>query len=291
MTDPNPLYAIDKRQVRASFDRAASSYDEAAVLQHEVGRRLQGRLDFINFTPERILDLGCGTGRNTAALGKRFRKAKIVACDLAMAMLKQSRRRAGWFSRQRQVCGDAEALPFADDSFDLIFSSLAIQWCQDLPHTFGEFRRILRPGGLLLFTTFGPDTLKELRASWSAVDGHNHVNAFIDMHDIGDAMIQAGLAHPVMDGENIILTYSQATDLMRELKAIGAHNVTSGRNHSLTGKTRINKVKTAYEQFRDRDGRLPATYEVLYGHAWAPEVKSVGEVTIPLGGLSGSGHR
>jgi len=171
-------------------------------------------------------------------------------------------------------CGDAEDLPLADNSVDLIFSSLTLQWCGELDRAFAEFKRVLKPEGLLMFSSFGPDTLKELRESWRLADMSTdernekmHVNDFIDMHDIGDALLRAGLSDPVMDVENFTLTYSDAYQLMRELKALGAHNVANARRHSLTGKTRLKNMVSEYENFRV-DGLLPATYEVVYGHAW-----------------------
>jgi malonyl-CoA O-methyltransferase len=264
---------LDKRLVRAAFDRAAPGYDAAAVLQREVASRLLERLDLVRLKPQRILDVGSGTGACTAALARRYPKARLTALDLAPAMVRATRRRFNPLTRRWRghgfVCGDAERLPFADASFDLIVSNLTLQWCADLERTFGGLRRALAPGGLLLFSSFGPDTLKELRAAWAAADTAVHVNRFIDMHDIGDAMLRARLADPVMDMEMLILTYTDVTALMRDLKAIGAHNVNPDRPHALTGKARLKAVADAYERFRTAD-RLPATYEVLYGHAWGP---------------------
>ncbi len=167
--------------------------------------------------------------------------------------------------------GDAEQLPFADASFDMLFSNLTVQWCSDLEQTFSEFRRVLKPGGVLLYTTLGPDTLKELRTSWAMVDDRVHVNTFLDMHDVGDAMLRARLAEPVLDTELLTLTYHQCMMLMRDLKDLGAHNINPGRNRGLTGPRKLKAVMEAYERFRQGDGLLPATYEVVYGHAWRAE--------------------
>lgn len=263
-----PGDTLDKRQVRAAFDRAASTYDEAAVLQREVGRRLLERLELMRLQPRRVCDLGAGTGLATRALMGRYARATVVALDLAPAMLERARRRAPLLRRLRCVCADLEALPLADASCDLLFSNLALQWVNDLDRACRELRRVLRPGGCLLFSTFGPDTLRELREAWAVADGGQHVNTFLDMHDIGDALVRAGLADPVMDVEHFTLTYRALPDLMRELKALGAH-VVAGRATGLTGRRRLAAVAAAYES-RRRDGRLPATFEVVYGHGWGP---------------------
>jgi malonyl-CoA O-methyltransferase len=266
MTDNN---TIDKLQARRAFNRAATTYDAVAELQYEIGDRLIERLDYVRLQPARILDLGAGTGFFSAALLKRYRKADIVALDVAENMLRQVQARGGWFRKPRCVCADAETLPFADDSFQLIFSNLMLQWSVDLEKTFMELRRVLAPGGLLMFTTFGPDTLMELRASWEKVDGFTHVNSFIDMHDVGDSLVNTRWADPVMDSERITVTYRELDRLMQDLKQIGAHNVTRGRPAGLTGRRRMQQLAEAYEHFRE-DGVLPASYEVVYGHAWTP---------------------
>ena len=163
----------------------------------------------------------------------------------------------------------------------MVFSNLTLQWVNQLEQTLREVARVLRPGGMLLFSSFGPDTLNELQQAWQAADAYTHVNAFIDLHDVGDAMLRARLAEPVMDAERFTLTYADVYKLMRELKAIGAHNVTLQRARGLTGKTVFKRVEQAYEQFR-QDGVLPASYEVVYGHAWAPLVQEQGVVAITL---------
>lgn len=283
MTDIPSTFRLDKRQVRSAFDRAATRYDDIAVLQREVGERMLQRLDLVKIEPAVIADIGAGTGRFSTALAKRYRRSRVIALDIAPGMLAEARRHdsllARWFPRQHYLCGDAESLPLADHSVDLLFSNLTVQWCNDLDQTLREFQRVLKPGGLLMFTTLGPDTLKELRHSWVHADGHNHVNAFYDMHDIGDAMMRARMATPVMDVEHFTLTYADTMQLMRDLKALGGHNVTAGRPHGLTGPRRLKAMSNAYEQFR-RDGLLPATYEVIYGHAWAPDVAITKPATL-----------
>ncbi|MCF6282642.1 MAG: malonyl-ACP O-methyltransferase BioC [Candidatus Polarisedimenticolaceae bacterium] len=269
MNSSNQWAMIDKQQARHSFSRAAEHYDEVAVLQRETGQRLIDRMDMIKFQPTTILDLGAGTGVATAALAKKFKKAQIYALDFALPMLIQTRKRGSWLRRPRCICGDMEQLPLADQTVDFIYSNAALQWSNDLEKTFREFKRVLKPGGLLMFTTFGPDTLHELRASWAAVDGTTHVTPFPDMHDVGDAMMRAGLATPVMDVDRMALTYESVSALMKDLKRLGAHNVAQSRHRGLTGKARMQGMINAYESFR-KDDRLPATYEVVYGHAWAP---------------------
>lgn len=290
MNDLVSSFQLDKRLVKEAFNRAAPHYDATAVLQHEVADRMLERLDYVRLAPELIIDVGSGTGRGARGLTQRYRNARVIALDLAQAMLLQSRQQLSWLARLRTrqlwVCGDAECLPLRDQCALLLFSNLTLQWCADLDQTFREFRRVLQPGGLLMFSSFGPDTLKELRQSWRAVDDRVHVNAFMDMHDIGDALLRAGFADPVMDVEHITLTYKDALQLMREIKTIGAHNVTAGRPHGLTGRKKLEKMVSSYEQFR-RDGLLPCTYEVIYGHAWIPERNTIkshasGETHVPV---------
>jgi malonyl-CoA O-methyltransferase len=274
---------IDKRQSRIAFSRAAARYDEVAVLQREIGQRMIERLDLIRLQPEAILDLGAGTGFATTALGRRYRKTQVIALDFAFSMLLQARRRGSWWRRPHCLCADLERLPLADQSIDLIYSNAALQWSNDLEQTFTELLRVLKPGGLLLFSTFGPDTLKELRAAWSAVDGHSHVSRFPDMHDVGDALLHCRFADPVMDVDRMTLTYREVTGLMRDLKLLGAHNVTRDRPRGLTGKGRLQAMQRAYEQFRV-DGLLPASYEVVYGHAWAP-LNQTTSVCVTMDGI------
>lgn len=279
-------FLIDKHLARLAFEKSAAGYDEAAVLQREVAGRMLERLDYIRHRPATILDVGTGTGFCSHQLATRYTNAQIYALDIAVNMLRRARRNSAWWHRLRNrfrfIGGDAEQLPLADACVDMLISSLAIQWCNDLDRVFAEFRRVLAPGGMLMFTTFGPDTLKELRASWAAVDGENHVNHFYDMHDIGDALLRHGFAEPVMDTEYLTMTYRDALGLMKDLKQIGAHNVTRGRSRHLTGKSQWRKMLAAYEQFR-RDGVLPASYEIVYGHAWAPQPQRVAVPFAPAG--------
>ncbi len=274
--------ALDKQAVRRAFDRAAATYDAAAVLQREVCDRMAERLQFLKVAPRRILDAGCGTGYGSRQLLERYPEARLAALDIAPGMLAVARgRQSGWRGwlprlaarRDSYLCGDLEALPLASGSVDMLWSNLAVQWCNDLDATFAGFHRVLAPQGLLMFSTFGTDTLKELRQAFAELDGYPHVSRFADMHDIGDALVRAGFDAPVMDMDGLTLTYDDLPSLMRDLKAIGAHNATAGRRQGLMGKGEWRRLLEIYEKFR-RDGKLPATYEVVYGHAWRGEPPS-----------------
>ena len=285
--------SFSKQQIQQSFNKAAETYDAAAIVQREVCSRLLERLEYIKAQPEMILDIGSGTGQGTRGLARQYPDASIISVDLAENMLKKSRlialekHRNSGIVKQVQtalgklikshqpnlkvshLCADAEQLPFADASVDLIFSNLTIQWCFDLSHLFAEFRRVLKPGGFMLFTTFGTETLKELKASWAEVSDNVHVNDFVDMHDIGDALYNVQAENPVMDSEKIILNYPNIRQILLEIKAVGAHNQNDGRHKGLMSKSRLNAMYQAYEQFHTDHG-YPVTYEVLYGHAWNP---------------------
>src|SRR5262245_8455393 len=291
---PEVSSRLDHAGVRNSFDRASASYEAAAVLQARVADELLHRLDFFKLTPATVLDLGAGTGRMTGELKRRYRRANVVALDLAPGMLREARNHMGLFRRFGRVCSDARRLPFANASIDVVASNLMLQWCDELDSAFSEVRRVLKPDGLFAFTTFGPDTLKELRAAWSAVDDYSHVNTFIDMHDIGDALVRAGLTEPVLDVERVTLTYKDVLSLMRDLKVIGAHNVTAGRARGLMGRSTLARLEAAYEPAR-RSGLIPATYEVVYGAAWGSAGKRAeravdGEVRIPVGSIRRRGE-
>ncbi len=275
-------FEIDKRALRRSFNRAANGYDAAAVLQREVCSRMLERLDYMKHKPTRVLDAGSGTGWGTRQLAQRYASAHVVALDIAQNMLHAARDKSSWWrklfdsGKQSYLCADVEALPLAANSMELVWSNLTVQWCNDLPATFVELQRVLKVEGLLMFSTFGPDTLKELRAAFSGADDYNHTNRFADMHDIGDMLVAAGFAEPVMDMEAITLTYNDVKAVMQDLRSIGAHNVTAGRAQGMMGKRAWNTVLENYEGLR-RDGKLPATFEVVYGHAWKPQPKKIAD--------------
>lgn len=263
---------LDHRQVRRAFARAASTYERHDALQREVESRLFDSLDYYDGQPERVLDIGCGTGRGTALLKKRWPKAQMVALDLSPAMLREARRHAGWWRPFARICADGQQLPFADRSFDVVYSNLCMQWCETPRPLFAECARILRPGGFLVASSLGPDTLSELRVAWAQADPERpHVGRFLDLRDIGDAALAAGLKDPVLDADHITLDYADVTGLFADLKGLGATNADRERTSGLTGKARFKAMLGAYETCR-RDGRLPATWEVITLHAWgAPE--------------------
>ena len=283
--DPDPA-AVDPRAVRRHFARAAASYDAAAVLQREVGKRMIERLDVVRIAPAAILDAGCGTGDALPELAVRYPQARRVALDVALPMLDVARSRtaarrsvmkrllaplgAATGHEPSFVCGDVAALPFASGAFGLVWSNLTLQWVADLPRAIGELHRVLDVGGLVTFTTFGPDTLRELRAAFAGVDARPHVARFVDMHDVGDLLVHAGFADPVMQMEQLTLTYADAAAMLRDLKAIGATNATQGRTRGLFGRKRFARAVAALDAMRAGrgDGRIPATFEVIYGHAW-----------------------
>ena len=253
------------------------------------------RLALVKLRPARILDAGCGTGEALTELRARYPEATIIGLDVAVGMLAVARRRSRAVDAPQSkllakllgtraaprgescfVCADATRLALAPSSFDLVWSNLMLQSIGEPRTAFAEFLRVLSVGGLLVFTTLGPDTLKELRAAFVGIDRATHLSRFIDMHDLGDMLVEAGFADPVMDAETITVTYADALSMMREIKAVGEHNATFGRPRGMMGRARWRRMLDAMERSR-RDGRLPATCEVVYGHAWKPEPRFTAE--------------
>jgi malonyl-CoA O-methyltransferase len=255
-------------KVTAGFERAAGSYDDYAVLQRKVAEEMLDRLHEVSINPAMVIDVGCGTGYCTRRLHRVWSNAQIMGVDLAQAMVQQASGQKGWFSNQAYCQADAVSLPLKDAAVDVVFSNLMLQWCDPVA-VFAEFRRVLSNDGLLTFSSFGPDTLKELRHAWAAIDDQPHVIEFADMHDHGDALLQAGFREPVMDVDRFTLTYSDVLGLLRDLHGIGSRNVMSGRRSGLMGRDALARLEQAYLQFSDNEGRLPASYEVVYGHAWS----------------------
>lgn len=268
MSTPSPTrFSLDRRALVRAFDRAGPGYDAAAWLQRQAGAELLERLQFFALAPRCVLDLGAGTCQATRALAQRYREAEVLAIDLAAGMLRAAPR--GWWARRgyRRICADAQALPLADGCADLIYSNLMLQWCDRPERLFAECARVLRSGGLLVFSSFGPESLAELRAAWAEADARVHVSEFADMPDLASAMMQAGFVEPVLDLECVRRDYPDALALMRELKRLGAHNAASGRIRGLTGRTRLAAMTAAYER-RRTSGGLPATFQLLYGAAF-----------------------
>lgn len=262
---------FDRRRLQRSFGRAAAGYAEVAVLQREVEARLLEQLDYLEQKrPARVLDVGSGPGRGSGAMKKRWPASEVIALDLALPMLREVPRHTRFWRPVRRLCADAAQLPLADASIDVVFSSLCLQWVADLPQALAEFRRVLRPDGLLLFSTFGPDTLRELRDAYLAAgERQPPLSPFAAIAQVGDALLAAGFRDPVLDRDHFTLTYADVGSLLRELRAIGAGDARVQRRRGLGGKGRFSRMQAAYEAQR-RDGALPSSWEVITAMAWAP---------------------
>jgi len=282
---------LDARFVRRRFDRAAATFDTAAILHRELLERLLSRLDVISSKPSVILDLGSGTGHGSKALKKRFPKAQVIAMDFAPAMLHASRKQQSWLRPFDRVCGDAQTLPLKAQSVDWVVSNAMLHCCEQPDAVFAEVQRILKPGGAFSFSTFGPDTLRELRTAWREVDTAPHVQPFIDMHDLGDALVRSGLADPVLDVEPFTLTYPTLNALLAELKSTGATYLPPTRP-GLGHRGIHAALSGAYERFRAQNV-LPVSIEAVFGLAWQPlnpraPSSHSGETRIPIDALRGS---
>lgn len=263
---------FDKSAIKRAFDRAADRYTRHARLQTEVAGRLLERLDGLKFAPKTVVDVGCGPGVQAKALSQRFGDARVVAMDWSLPMLQRAGVERGWLRKRfARAATDANALPLAESSIDLLYSNLMLQWCDDLPAMLNGFRRVLKPGGLVLFSTLGPDTLIELREAWRRVGEKPHVIPFADVQTIGDAMMRAGFGEPVLDTDWITTTYTKPRALLDELKANGATYPGSDRQRGLTPPGRVKSLLSAYENARMASGLYPATWEVIYASAWGPE--------------------
>ena len=259
---------LDPHAVAASFGAASRSYDAAAWLQTAARTELLSRLPLLSAPPGAVLDLGAGTGLAAREIKRRFRRATVTAADIAAPMLEVARQRSRFWRPIRCVLADAQELPFEDASFDLVFSNLMLQWLAPPDTALAEMRRVLKPGGLLLLSSFGPETLRELRKAWEAGDDGVHVNEFIDVHDLGSALARAGFTEPVLDVDRHVHHYADTRMLMRELKALGAHNIDGRRARGLTGRSAFARMNATYETQRVAAG-LPATWQLVYAVAWA----------------------
>lgn len=288
-----PPNGFDTRAVRRHFGRAAERYAAHARVQREVGARLAESLAVIQTPPAVIVDLGAGVSGAPRLLAERWPGARIVAIDSAPAMLSAGRRAIGLWQRLRLgtrvawLGGDARALPLAASSVDLVHSNLCLQWCAPLAPTLREIRRVLAPGGALLFSTFGPRTLEELAAAWRTVDGSPHTSALPDMPEIGDALLAAGFANPVLDIDRLDERYPSPRAVLDGLKAIGATHASSDRRRGLTGRRAFQAMLDAYAATADAAGEVIATFEVIQGLAFAPTAEAARRTgSASLGSIS-----
>ena len=279
----------DRARVRRLAERAAPDYEDAAWLPRQVADALMEHLAPVRMTPARVLDAGAGTGICSRLLARRFPDARIVNLDSSASMLCDARGRTRrWFSRHAFACGDAESLPVADGSMDLVVSSLMLPCCGSPDAVLAEFNRVLAPEGLLMFTSLGPDSLRELRESWMAVDPEVHVHAFIDMHDLGDALLRAGFRDVVMDVERFTGRYPDVASLTGELKRLGSSNAARGSRKGLTTPHLVAAMAEAYESQRS-ECTLPASFEVVFGHGWRAPVQSVAVSADDMFRVAGGG--
>lgn len=272
-------------EISKAFNHHAAEYELAAKVQHEIGSRLLERLHYLKIAPQRILDLGCGTGVFSRELAQMYPKAQIVGVDLAHAMLLQAQKKHSWRRKWPLVSADMKQLPFATGAFDLVFANQVIHWGEPLEFVFRELNRVMKPNACLMFTTLGPDTFKELKHAWSGANAYAHVNEFPDMHDVGDCLMAEYFLEPVMDMELLAVHYESLPKLVRSLKAQGVKNVNSGRNQGLTGRDSWKKFEQNYSSLQTESGRYPLTYEVVYGHAWKGEKRKTErgiETLIPI---------
>lgn len=255
------------KNIRDTFERIADRYEDHAALEQEVCSRLLERTSFHRQPPAQILDLGCGTGSGSAKLKKEFSKAQVVGLDTSMEMLSHLRRRSRILKPLRGVCGDMGALPFANRCADMLISNLAAYWCPDPMVIFAEFRRVLRPDGMLLFSTLGPATLRELKEAWSAVDENVKLPEFPDLMEIGDTLMAAGFREPVMDMEIITLSYPQVGALLDELEATGNALLVRGWERRRGAEAALQKAWSRLTS----DGKYPLSFEIIYGVAFGPQ--------------------
>jgi malonyl-CoA O-methyltransferase len=270
---------FDSVQVRRAFDRAAGTYERSAVVAREVERRMAEKLHYLRITPTRVLDAGSGTGTAHAVLRARYPGVDLIEVDISTAMLRAARSRRGLGERLRALagapsrhwlCGDYSRLPLRNAIVQMVWSSLALAWSDAPLAALAEFHRVLAPGGALMFSTYGPDTLKELRQAFAAMDAAPHVHSFVDMHDLGDMLVAAGFDAPVMEMERISVTYPDVDALARDLKFSGQSSAWAARRRGLTTPRAWQRLRDQYEKQRQA-GRLPVSVEVVYGHAWRGE--------------------
>lgn len=260
-------------EISKVFNKHASEYERAAKVQLEIGTRLYERLPLLKINPLRILDLGCGTGCFSQSLNKMYPKAQIVGLDLAENMLKQAQKKMSWRKKWNLAAGDMHGLPFADDSFDLVFANQVIHWSNDIETLFAELFRVMKPNSCLMFSSLGLDTFREIKEAWSTIDNSTHVNIFFDMHNVGDLLNRCSFADPVMDAEHLYVRYQSFERLIHSLKAQGVKNISSERPRGLTGTKNWQQFKNNLAAIQSQSESFELTYEVIYGHAWIPSTK------------------
>ena len=281
-------FLLNSSDVRRRFDRAADTFGTADFVHGVTRDGLLTRMRPLRIDAKTVLDLGAATGSATALLRKRFGGAHVVSLDLSRNMLRQRKRRRRWFTRTSSVQADAQRLPFADQSFDVVFANLLLPWVNDPAAVLAEVSRVLRKGGVLAFATLGPDSLKQLSRAWGDVDNHAHVNQphvnqphvnqphvnqphvhrFLDMHDIGDALVRAGLADPVLDVDRLTVKYPDARRLFRDLTLSGSRNSLAGRRRGLLGKGQFSRLVAALSEASPGAG-IEIDLELVYGHCWS----------------------
>ena len=255
------------RDIQRRFDRAATHFDGADFVHTVTRDGLVGRLEPLLLQPETILDLGSATGATGRLLRRRFKRAHIVSLDLSRAMLGAARKSKRWFSRSTFVQADAEQLPFADESFDMVVSNQLLPWAPDPQVVFEQVSRVLKKDGVFAFATLGPDSLREIAKAWAAIDDRAHVNPFPDMHDIGDGLVRAGLRDPVLDVDRLQVSYETPDTLFADLTRAGARNALAGRGRGLVSRRRF-KVMTETLASGRADGKIVLDLELVYGHCW-----------------------
>jgi malonyl-CoA O-methyltransferase len=261
---------------RRGFGRAAKTAASAAVLDREIERRMAERLVYLRHRPSRVLDVGAGLARSFPLIREHYPETELIGLDFSSALLAEARGNRSLMNRLRArfastvshlVCGNFERMPIRSSSIGLLWSNLALAWAADAPAAIREFHRVLETGGLLMFSTYGPDTLRELREAFRKCDGYAHVHPFIDMHDLGDLLVSSGFATPVMDMEVLTLTYAGVPALLDDLRRSGQVNAAVARRRGLMGRAGWQRMLDDYSALA-REGRIPATFEIVYGHAW-----------------------
>lgn len=284
MKDDPRQWLLRERDVARRFDRAAGTFDDCDFVHRHCFNGLLDRAQPLRLDRPLILDLGCATGRGSRELAKRFRRARLVSLDASHPMLRRARSTRSRFSRIREVQADARRLPFRTARFDVVWANLLLPWHSDPAPVFQEARRVLKPEGVFLFSSLGPDSFRELRAAWQEDDNPFHVHPLWDMHDLGDGLMRAGLSDPVLDVDPLRVRYRSAAALFRDLTGAGARNALCGRRRSLTGKGRFARMTHALEAAESREFEL--SLELVYGHAFAPQARAEGtEIRISPGSI------